>query len=113
MIAAGELHVHATTPFLSKAYVVAEQGDALAGQPRWVNAAGGPPAQQLLKKLRWCTLGPQFDWTARVYDRHAPCSPLPEELRALALRLCASAAASVPNLTAGMCYGIDSMGMHA
>ena len=87
---------------LAQPSVIAEQGNAQAG-PHWVKAAGGHPAHQLLKKLRWCTLGPQFDWTARVYDRHAPYSPLPEELRALALRLCASAAPSLPNLTAGMC----------
>ena len=97
-------------PCSAQLSVFAEQGNALAG-PRWVNAAGGHPAHQLLKKLRWCTLGPQFDWTARVYDRHAAYSPLPEELRALALRLCASAAPSLPNLTAGVLYGIDSMGV--
>ena len=54
-------------------------------------------------KLRWCTLGPQFDWTARVYDTKQPYKPLPAELHALACRLSASAAKHLP----------DRAGMHS
>ena len=69
---------------------------------RWVSRGDGPAAQKLLMKLRWCTLGPQFDWTARVYDSERPYKPLPAELHALACRLGTSAAKYLP----------DKAGMH-
>lgn len=59
----------------------------------WAVGGPGPPAARLLWRLRWSTLGPQFDWTARVYDAHAPYRPLPPELRALAVRLSSVVAA--------------------
>ncbi len=34
----------------------------------WSVDGVGPPARQLLHKLRWATLGPQFNWTERQYD---------------------------------------------
>ena len=34
----------------------------------WSRDGPGPAAEQLLRKLRWATLGPQFDWTERQYD---------------------------------------------
>ena len=68
---------------------------------RWVSTGDGPAAQKLLMKLRWCTLGPQFDWTARVYDTEHPYKPLPAELHALACRLSTSAAKCFPDI-AGM-----------
>ena len=68
---------------------------------RWVSRGDGPAAQKLLTKLRWCTLGPQFDWTARVYDTEQPYKSLPAELHALACRLSASAAKCLPD-RAGM-----------
>jgi alkylated DNA repair protein alkB family protein 1 len=58
----------------------------------WEADGSGPPARQLLRKLRWVTLGPQFDWTARVYDGDVPHAPLPPQLRALALRFAAACA---------------------
>ena len=64
---------------------------------RWVSRGDGPTAQKLLMKLRWCTLGPQFDWTARVYDREHPYRPLPAQLHALACRLALSAAKFLPD----------------
>ena len=64
---------------------------------RWISGGDGPAAQKLLMKLRWCTLGPQFDWTARVYDTGQPYKTLPAELHALACRLSASAANYLPD----------------
>ncbi|KAK9906670.1 hypothetical protein WJX75_005879 [Coccomyxa subellipsoidea] len=52
----------------------------------------GQLTEQLLRKLRWATLGPQFDWTARVYDVHAPYRPLPAELRTLAVAISSAVA---------------------
>ena len=66
-----------------------------------MDQAGGPSAQKLLQKLRWCTLGPQFNWTERVYDWHAPYTPLPTELRDLAVSLCASVSGSLPETVLG------------
>ena len=64
-----------------------------AGEIRgWTQGGPGPPAEQLLRKLRWATLGPQFDWTARVYDAHAPYRPLPAELRTLATAISSAVA---------------------
>lgn len=37
-------------------------------QECWSVDGVGPPARQLLHKLRWATLGPQFNWTERQYD---------------------------------------------
>lgn len=62
------------------------------GQLEWEPGGAGPPAAQLLRKLRWVTLGPQFDWSTRVYDAHAPHRPLPPELRALAVTLVSAVA---------------------
>lgn len=63
--------------------------------------AGGLSAQKLLQKLRWCTLGPQFNWTERVYEWHEPYTPLPMELHDLAKRLCASVAGNLPEVVTG------------
>ena len=64
----------------------------LGGQIKWEPGGAGPPATQLLRKLRWVTLGPQFDWSTRVYNAHAPYRPLPPELRALAVTLASDVA---------------------
>lgn len=37
-------------------------------QDCWEAHGSGPAAAQLLRKLRWATLGPQFNWTKRVYE---------------------------------------------
>ena len=79
----------------------ADTGHAGTAARRWVDQAGGPSAQKLLQKLRWCTLGPQFNWTERVYEWHEPYVPLPEELRRLATGLVASVAGSLPERVAG------------
>ncbi|EFJ53252.1 hypothetical protein VOLCADRAFT_115825 [Volvox carteri f. nagariensis] len=50
---------------------------------------GGPPASTLLHKLRWATLGPQFDWTQRQYDFESVYRRLPPSLEALAKQLAA------------------------
>ncbi|KXZ45868.1 hypothetical protein GPECTOR_50g662 [Gonium pectorale] len=55
----------------------------------WSVDGPGPPAEQLLRKLRWATLGPQFDWTQRQYDFATPYKRLPPALESLALRLSA------------------------
>lgn len=51
-------------------------------------------AAHLFSKLRWATLGPQFDWTKRVYDDDIPARPIPAELCLIAQRV--AAAAGVP-----------------
>eukprot|EP00887_Chlorella_sp_A99_P000830 scaffold5.g830.t1 len=71
----------------------------------WAADGAGPPALALLRTLRWATLGPPFDWTARTYLRHEPHRPLPpwllqlaESLAALAWRLATPAAAGAAGL---------------
>lgn len=44
------------------------KGGVTAGDQAGGGACLGPPAATMLRRLRWATLGPQFDWTARVYD---------------------------------------------
>lgn len=53
----------------------------------WGPGGNGPTAESLLRKLRWATLGPPYDWTRRLYLRDAPHMPLPPELRQLAVAL--------------------------
>lgn len=60
---------------------------------RWVTGGAGAAAAQLLQKLRWCVLGPQFNWTERVYEDENPFRPLPAELRGLAVRFAEAIAA--------------------
>lgn len=57
----------------------------------WSAEGPGPAASALLDKLRWATLGPQYNWTARQYEFDVPHRPLPEELRHLAVRIAAVA----------------------
>lgn len=49
----------------------------------------------LLRKLRWSTLGLQFEWSKRNYDVSLPHNKIPEELCQLAKRL------AVPAMPAG------------
>ena len=63
----------------------------------WTAGGSGPPAQQLLQKLRWVTLGPQFDWTMRAYSGvDSPHTPLPTELREAAQRIASACAEVAP-----------------
>ena len=41
-------------------------------------------ASSLLRRLRWATLGPKYDWTSRTYrtDEESPCSDVPNDIRA-------------------------------
>jgi alkylated DNA repair protein alkB family protein 1 len=73
--------------------LVLAQGPAAAGGGVWAAAGGGVPAARLLRKLRWASAGPPFDWTRRQYDAHAAHAPLPPDLASLAARLAAAAAA--------------------
>ncbi|KAI4336578.1 hypothetical protein L6164_015090 [Bauhinia variegata] len=45
------------------------------------------PASALLRKLRWSTLGLQFDWSKRNYDVSLPHNKIPDALCELAKRL--------------------------
>lgn len=38
----------------------------------WSHTGAGPAATHLLRKLRWACLGPNFNWTRRVYDPSMP-----------------------------------------
>lgn len=61
----------------------------------WCQSGEGPPARQLLRKLRWATLGPAYDWTRREYSSAASSPVLPAYLRELAIRLAASASGAL------------------
>lgn len=45
------------------------------------------PMKSLLCKLRWATLGLQFDWSKRAYDLSLPYRKIPQELSELASTL--------------------------
>lgn len=49
------------------------------------------PASVLLRKLRWSTLGLQFDWSKRSYNVTLPHNKIPDELCQLAIKLAAPA----------------------
>jgi alkylated DNA repair dioxygenase AlkB len=53
----------------------------------WGAEGSGPTAASLLRRLRWATLGPPYDWTQRLYLRNVPHMPLPAPLRQLAVAL--------------------------
>ncbi|KAG2439598.1 hypothetical protein HXX76_004950 [Chlamydomonas incerta] len=55
----------------------------------WSRDGLGPAAEQLLRKLRWATLGPQFDWTERQYDFAGAYRQLPPSLAGLARQMAA------------------------
>lgn len=67
----------------------------------WCGDGGGRPAAQLLRKLRWLTVGPRYDWTLRVYDFENPHHRLPGYAVALARRLIAAAESAAEGLAAG------------
>ena len=54
-----------------------------------------PAAEELLRRLRWVTLGPAFDWGARAYEPRRPHTPLPPELRTLGVAFEAAARAAL------------------
>eukprot|EP00878_Enallax_costatus_P011814 GHUV01012334.1.p1 GENE.GHUV01012334.1~~GHUV01012334.1.p1 ORF type:complete len:346 (+),score=112.94 GHUV01012334.1:645-1682(+) len=58
----------------------------------WSPQGKGPKAAVLLRKLRWASLGPPFNWTGRVYDHHVEHTPLPAELARIASTYAALAA---------------------
>ncbi|KAI5077548.1 hypothetical protein GOP47_0007372 [Adiantum capillus-veneris] len=45
------------------------------------------PMKNLLRKLRWATLGLQFDWSKRAYDLSLPHNKIPQDLYELASKL--------------------------
>ncbi|GAX82388.1 hypothetical protein CEUSTIGMA_g9816.t1 [Chlamydomonas eustigma] len=53
----------------------------------WVRDGPGPSAKQMLHKLRWSTLGPQFNWSAREYEDGSTFRPLPSILRNLSVSI--------------------------
>ena len=56
--------------------------DAHAWQPSALTPS------QVLRRLRWVTLGRVYDWTSKAYVWSAPEIPFPEALRDLAARMC-------------------------
>ncbi|CAI7930911.1 unnamed protein product [Closterium sp. NIES-54] len=75
-----------------------EEGERNGGEGRCVGgeAVGGGcergvSAEWLVGKLRWATLGVQFDWSKRAYDPSLPFRPFPTFLAHLASRLAAPA----------------------
>lgn len=65
-----------------------------ASASNWSLHGKGPKAAVLLRKLRWASLGPPFNWTDRVYDHHVEYTQLPPELASTA-STCAALAALV------------------
>ena len=63
----------------------------------WGPEGDGPTAQSLLRRLRWATLGPPYDWTQRLYLREVPRTPLPELLREVAVTLADLAVRLLPD----------------
>ncbi|KAH6798452.1 oxidoreductase [Perilla frutescens var. frutescens] len=55
------------------------------------DACKSVPASVLLRKLRWSTLGLQFDWSKRGYNISLPHKKIPDELCQLAKRMAAPA----------------------
>jgi alkylated DNA repair protein alkB homolog 1 len=54
----------------------------------WAEHGQGPPAEQLLRKLRWASIGPVFDWTTREYiAEDGKYLPLPEYLKNFATQV--------------------------
>ncbi|KAL7259377.1 hypothetical protein ACSBR1_005302 [Camellia fascicularis] len=49
------------------------------------------PASSLLRKLRWSTLGLQFDWSKRNYNVSLPHNKIPDALCQLAKKMAAPA----------------------
>ena len=68
----------------------------------WVAEGSGPLAAVLLRKLRWATLGPPFDWTNRVYLRDAEHRLVPPYLQQLAADLASLACRVADRGTAGL-----------
>lgn len=66
--------------------------------PKRGNPAHSLAAAHLLEKLRWVTLGPPYDWTARTYRVDAPARSVPPDLQTICRRL--AAAAGVPSFGA-------------
>ncbi|BBM97761.1 alkylated DNA repair protein alkB homolog 1 [Marchantia polymorpha subsp. ruderalis] len=48
-------------------------------------------AESLLRRLRWATIGMQFDWSKKAYNTSIPYEKLPQKLSELAARLAAPA----------------------
>lgn len=53
----------------------------------WSTKDGGVSAKVLLNKLRWITLGPQFDWTRRCYNDDIKYRELPSVLKTMSEKI--------------------------
>jgi alkylated DNA repair protein alkB family protein 1 len=66
------------------------KAETAASVGMWGREGSGPEAESLLRRLRWATLGPQYDWTLRRYlqgEDGVAHMPLPPLLRQLAVSL--------------------------
>ncbi|KAL0385352.1 UNVERIFIED_CONTAM: Alpha-ketoglutarate-dependent dioxygenase alkB [Sesamum radiatum] len=61
------------------------------GESHGRDASKSVPASVLLRKLRWSTLGLQFDWSKRSYNVSLPHKKIPDALCQLAKRMAAPA----------------------
>lgn len=75
-------------------------GDGSLSVPRWVYSGDNIVEQKgnssiaastLLQKMRWTTLGLQFDWSKRNYNVSLPHNKIPESLCQIAKRMAAPA----------------------
>uniref|UniRef100_A0A383WCP4 Fe2OG dioxygenase domain-containing protein n=1 Tax=Tetradesmus obliquus TaxID=3088 RepID=A0A383WCP4_TETOB len=71
----------------------------------WAAGGSGPQASMLLRKLRWASLGPPYNWTLRVYEPHEPHTLLPSELVQLAEHFAALAARACSSSRSGSSGG--------
>ncbi|CAI5982854.1 unnamed protein product [Closterium sp. NIES-65] len=70
---------------------IAGEGRCVGGEAVGGGRERGVNAEWLVGKLRWATLGVQFDWSTRAYDPSLPFRPFPTFLAHLASRLAAPA----------------------
>lgn len=71
------------------------------------------PPWKLLRKLRWATLGLQFDWMKKAYNLQLPYNPFPQNLAELATKLAKPAVGTGEQFNAQAAivnfYGPDAM----
>lgn len=56
------------------------------------DGGSGLCARLLLRRLRWASLGPPYNWSTRMYEPDVPHAPLPPELSELGIVFAAAAA---------------------
>eukprot|EP00929_Paragymnodinium_shiwhaense_P016249 TRINITY_DN124495_c0_g1_i1.p1 TRINITY_DN124495_c0_g1~~TRINITY_DN124495_c0_g1_i1.p1 ORF type:complete len:422 (-),score=77.56 TRINITY_DN124495_c0_g1_i1:82-1314(-) len=93
----GGLQVALLDWMLSKWWSHPHKSNLASQPPPPADVAGQDHREAMLKKLRWVTLGRQYDWTNRVYLEGEENSPaLPDAVRRIAEAVCAELPAAAP-----------------